>query len=89
MADAKPDLDPDPGGTLESPRPPTSEGEPPPPPPLPPAVRRPEEGAPGEDRSGPVTDCAGRVLGLLGMGHRLFVPRLLAVREQGFAYWEV
>lgn len=50
--------------------------------PIPPAVRRLEEGgADGEDRAGLVNDCTDRVMGMLGMGHRLFVPRLLAVRD--------
>lgn len=49
--------------------------------PIPPAVRRVEEkGAAGED-AGMANDCTDRVMGLLGMGHRLFVPRLLAVRD--------
>lgn len=47
---------------------------------IPPAMRRLEEGGAGEDKAGPVNDCTDRVMGLLGMGHRLFVPRLLAVR---------
>lgn len=47
---------------------------------IPPAVRRLEEGGAGEDKGGLVNDCTDRVMGLLGMGHRLFVPRLLAVR---------
>lgn len=50
--------------------------------PIPPVMRRLEEGgAAGEDRAGMVNDCTDRVMGMLGMGHRLFVPRLLAVRD--------
>lgn len=52
---------------------------------LPPAVCRTlEDGPPGQDHIGEGVgmgaDPTTRVLGLLGMGHRLFVPRLLAVR---------
>ncbi|XP_041967876.1 rab GTPase-activating protein 1-like isoform X5 [Alosa sapidissima] len=54
--------------------------------PLPPAVRLAlEDGAPGQENMGEGvglgTDSTTRVLGLLGMSHRLFMPRLLAVRE--------
>ncbi len=47
---------------------------------IPPTVRRLEEGGTGEDKGGLVNDRTDRVMELLGMGHRLFVPRLLAVR---------
>lgn len=66
---------------------PPEKGLPPAPPPAPPrrasqvvgAGPAEDGGGAGEDR-GVVTDCACRVMGLLAMGHRLFVPRLLAVR---------
>ncbi|MGH0131895.1 UNVERIFIED_CONTAM: hypothetical protein FKN15_048134 [Acipenser sinensis] len=48
-------------------------------PPSPPPVKKEEEVVP---EGGLVTDCACRVLELLGMGHRLFVPRLLAKEEE-------
>lgn len=48
-----------------------------------PAVRKgswgAEEGGSAEEKAGE-TDSVCKVMGLLGMGHRLFVPRLLAVR---------
>lgn len=52
---------------------------------LPPVVCRTlEDGPPGQEGIGEGVgmgaDPTTRVLGLLGMGHRLFVPRLLAVR---------
>ncbi|XP_076133929.1 rab GTPase-activating protein 1-like isoform X6 [Alosa pseudoharengus] len=55
--------------------------------PLPPAVRLAlEDGAPGQENMGEGvglgTDSTTRVLGLLGMGHRLFVPRLLATSKE-------
>lgn len=73
----------DSGGAQEALSPLTPERDLPSPPlwaQIPPAMRRLEEGAAGEDKSGPVNDSTERVMGLLGMGHRLFVPRLLAVR---------
>ncbi|KAG5275422.1 hypothetical protein AALO_G00120120 [Alosa alosa] len=55
--------------------------------PLPPAVRLAlEDGAPGQENMGEGvglgTDSTTRVLGLLGMSHRLFVPRLLATSKE-------
>lgn len=50
--------------------------------PMPPAVRALEEGASaGEERAALEPDYTERVMTLLGMSHRLFVPRLLAVRD--------
>lgn len=50
--------------------------------PMPPALRALEEGASsGEEQGALGLDYTERVMTLLGMGHRLFVPRLLAVRE--------
>ena len=50
--------------------------------PIPPAVRALEEGgSAGEERAAQGPDYTERVMTLLGMGHRLFVPRLLAVRD--------
>ncbi|XP_051549944.1 rab GTPase-activating protein 1-like isoform X6 [Myxocyprinus asiaticus] len=49
---------------------------------MPPAVRRLEEGGTREDKAGLVNDCTDKVMGLLGMGHRLFVPRLLATSKE-------
>lgn len=46
--------------------------------PMPPAVRALEEGASAGEEQADYTE---RVMTLLGMGHRLFVPRLLAVRD--------
>ena len=40
-----------------------------------------EAGSPGEVEAGQA-DSVCKVMGMLGMGHRLFVPRLLAVRER-------
>lgn len=49
---------------------------------MPPAVRALEEGASeGDEQAGLGPDYTERVMTLLGMGHRLFVPRLLAVRD--------
>ncbi|XP_041967877.1 rab GTPase-activating protein 1-like isoform X6 [Alosa sapidissima] len=55
--------------------------------PLPPAVRLAlEDGAPGQENMGEGvglgTDSTTRVLGLLGMSHRLFMPRLLATSKE-------
>lgn len=50
--------------------------------PIPPAVRALEEGgSAGEEKGAQGPDYSERVMTLLGMGHRLFVPRLLAVRD--------
>lgn len=50
--------------------------------PMPPAVRALEEGASAEEEQAALgPDYTERVMTLLGMGHRLFVPRLLAVRN--------
>ncbi|XP_028855626.1 rab GTPase-activating protein 1-like isoform X2 [Denticeps clupeoides] len=44
--------------------------------------RRAEDGSPDSEKDGAVTDTAYRMMGLLGMGHRLFVPRLLATSKE-------
>lgn len=50
--------------------------------PMPPALRALEEAASaGEEQEALGPDYTERVMTLLGMGHRLFVPRLLAVRD--------
>lgn len=49
---------------------------------MPPALRALEEGASaGDEQAALGPDYTDRVMTLLGMGHRLFVPRLLAVRD--------
>lgn len=79
---------------------PTPPPSPPPsPPPIPaltphlqlPAVRRAVEDGEGKAEEGahssqPSADSFCKVMGLLGMGHRLFVPRLLAVRVRGLGH---
>ncbi|TRY82896.1 hypothetical protein DNTS_001532 [Danionella cerebrum] len=49
---------------------------------IPPATRRLGDDNAGEDKPGALNDCTDRVMGLLGMGHRLFVPRLLATSKE-------